>query len=64
MTVASINLLTILLCSSVLVQCWRTTRALDAFRAANFPSTVFALQAATREAEGVLGRIHATLAAG
>lgn len=63
MTVATlINLLTIVLCSAVLVQCLRMSRALAAFREADFPGTVKALEAATREAEGVLGRMHATLA--
>ena len=42
----SINLLTILLCSAVLVQCWRMTRAIDRFRKADFPSTVAALDKA------------------
>ena len=64
MTIASaINLLTILLCSAVLVQCWRMTRALERFRAADFPGTVRALQGATSEAEAVLQRIRATLSA-
>lgn len=58
----AINLLTILLCSAVLVQCWRMTRALNRFRAADFPGTVTALQAATGEAEAVLRRIRAVLA--
>ncbi|WP_426265860.1 hypothetical protein [Sphingomonas sp. LHG3443-2] len=58
----AINLLTILLCSAVLVQCWRMTRALDRFRRADFPGTVTALQAATVEAEGVLRRIRHVLA--
>ena len=57
-----INLVTILLCSAVLVQCWRMTRALTAFRAADFPGTVAALDRATREAEAVLGRIRDVLA--
>ncbi len=57
-----INLVTILLCSAVLVQCWRMTRALTAFREADFPGTVAALDRATREAEGVLGRIRDVLA--
>lgn len=56
-----INLVTILLCSAVLVQCWRMTRALDRFRAADFPGTVSALAAATGEAEAVLHRIRGVL---
>lgn len=63
MTAASIiNLLTTLLCTAVLVQCWRMTRALDRFRAADFPAIVTALKGATDEAEGVLNRIRSTLA--
>lgn len=58
----AVNLLTILLCSAVLVQCWRMTRALDRFRAADFPATVAALEAATGEAEAVLHRIRSVLA--
>jgi hypothetical protein len=58
----TINLVTILLCSAVLVQCWRMTRALDRFRAADFPGTVAALQGATAEAEAVLHRIRGVLA--
>ena len=56
-----INLATILLCSGVLVQCWRMIRALERFRAADFPQTVAALQAATAQAEAVLQRMRATL---
>lgn len=63
MTAATIiNLVTIILCSAVLVQCWRMTRALNRFRAADFPGTVTALQAATGEAEAVLRRIRGVLA--
>ena len=58
----TINLLTILLCSAVLVQCWRMTRALERFRAADFPGTVSALETATTQAEAVLHRIRALLA--
>lgn len=57
-----VNLVTILLCSAVLVQCWRMMRALAEFRAADFPGTVTALEAATRQAEGVLTNIRSTLA--
>lgn len=57
-----VNLLTILLCSAVLVQCWRMMRALAAFRAADFPGTVTALEGATREAETVLTSIRSVLA--
>lgn len=63
MTLASIiNVLTTCLCAAVLVQCWRMTRALDRFRAADFPGTVRALQTATGEAEAVLGNIRTVLA--
>lgn len=59
---ATVNLLTILLCSAVLVQCWRMMRALADFRAADFPGTVTALDAATRQAEAVLTSIRTVLA--
>lgn len=63
MTLASIiNLCTIVLCAAVLVQCWRMTRALDRFRAADFPGTVTALNEATDRAQGVLLQIRAVLA--
>lgn len=62
MTFASlINVLTILLCGAVLVQCVRVTRALAALRQANLPATVSALETATGQAEAVLGHMRDVL---
>jgi len=58
----AINLLTIVLCSAVLIQCVRMTRALNRFREADFPGTVAALEGATRHAEAVLASIKRVLA--
>lgn len=62
MTFASlINIVTIVLCGAVLVQCVRVTRALAAFRQANLPAMVHSLEAATGQAETVLGQMRDVL---
>lgn len=58
----TINLVTIILCVAVLVQCARMMRSLDSFRSADLPGTAAALDAATAQAHQVLKLIRETLA--
>lgn len=53
----TINIVTIILCCAVLVQCARMTRSLQAFREADLPGTAAALDLATGEARRVLREI-------
>lgn len=59
----TINLVTIILCVAVLVQCARMMRSLEAFRSADLPGTAKALDAATGQARQVLEQIRQMLAA-
>lgn len=59
----TINLVTIILCVAVLVQCARMMRSLEAFRSADLPGTAKALDAATSQARLVLEHIRQLLAA-
>ena len=59
----TINLVTIILCVAVLVQCARMMRSLHVFRSADLPGTAAALDAATGQAHQVLELIRAVLAA-
>lgn len=58
----TINIVTIILCGAVLVQCARMTRGLAAFRSAELPSTVAALTRATGDAGRVLSELKQALA--
>ena len=59
----TVNLVTIILCIAVLVQCARMMRSLQAFRSADLTGTAAALDAATGQARQVLELIRAVLAA-
>lgn len=58
----TINIVTIILCGSVLVQIARMMRSLAAFRSADLPSTVAALTRATSDAGRVLSDLKQALA--
>lgn len=58
----TVNLVLIILCAAVLVQCFRVMRSLEAFRAADLPGTAAALDSATGEARRVLADIRRLLA--
>lgn len=57
----TINLVTIILCGAVLVQCARMMRSLDAFRSADLKATATALDSATGQARQVLEQIREIL---
>lgn len=59
----TINLVTIILCAAVLVQCARMMRSLALFRSADLPGTARALDLATRQAHDVLEQIRRLLTA-
>lgn len=59
----TVNLVTIILCVAVLVQCARMMRSLHAFRSADLPGTAAALDAATGQAHQVLDHIRHILSA-
>lgn len=62
MTAASYtNLLTIVLCGSVLVQCTRMMRSIRAFRQIDLPAMVGSLEAATGQAQAILKQMRAAL---
>lgn len=56
------NIVTIILCLAVLVQCARMMRSLAALKAADLPAMVAALDAATNQARRVLSDIRDVLA--
>ncbi len=58
----TINIVTIILCGAVLVQCARMMRSLAAFRTAELPATVAALTRATGDAGRVLSELKQALA--
>lgn len=63
MTLATtVNLVLVILCIAVLVQCQRMMRHLGAFRRADLPGTAAALEAATAEASRVLDQLRRLLA--
>jgi len=55
------NLVLIILCAAVLVQCHRVMRSLHDFRQADLPGTAAALDSATAQARRVLGDIRLLL---
>lgn len=57
----TINIVLVILCLAVLVQCHRMMRSLDGFRSADFPSTAAALESATAEAGRVLDQLRQLL---
>lgn len=57
----TVNLVTIILCAAVLVQCARMMRSLAQFRAADLPGTARALDSATGQARQVLEQIRQLL---
>ena len=60
----TVNLVTIILCLAVLVQCARMMRSLKAFRTADLPATARALDGATKAAHGVLRELRDELSRG
>lgn len=57
----TVNIVTIILCCAVLVQCARMMRSLRLFREADLPGTAAALNSATGQAHRVLGEIRTLL---
>ena len=59
MTIALLsNILTIILCGAVLVQCARMTRSIAQFRQVDLPAMIGALDGATGRADTVLGQLR------
>lgn len=58
----TINIVLVILCLAVLVQCHRMMRSLDAFRRLDLPGTAIAVNGATAEASRVLDQIRTVLA--
>lgn len=57
----TVNIVTIILCVAVLVQCARMMRSLAALKSADLPATVAALDTATRQAGSVLAELKDVL---
>ncbi|URD61381.1 DUF6468 domain-containing protein [Sphingomonas sp. KRR8] len=57
----TVNLVLVILCLAVLVQCHRMMRSLDGFRRADLPGTAAALETATTEACRVLEQLRRLL---